>query len=134
MFRKTKAKISTLNSDTKNQEYQAEAYKLKKKIRIIGLIVTGLGYLIAGIGVLWAGKRMYNMSYTSTDLMRIMEPMLAPLIVTFAGSIMSFVGLPLYRLSKTVVVTDETAKAMKNAKVEENKTSANSSEAKSDEK
>lgn len=127
MFRKTKAKISKLNSDTKNQEYQAEAYKLKKKIRIIGLITTGLGYLIAAIGAIWIGRCVPYMSYSGSDVMRILEPMIGPMIVTFVGGIMSAVGLPLYRLSKTVVVTQETIDALKNAKAQSDKTSDNAS-------
>lgn len=116
MFRKVKAKIGTLNSDTKNQEYQAQAYKLKKKLLIIGLIITGLGYAIAAIGVLWAMKSMNNMSYGGTDIMKIMQPMIAPMIVAFIGSIMGTIGLSVYRLNKTVVVTNETKEAIKNQK------------------
>lgn len=116
MFKKVKAKIGTLNSDTKNQEYQAQAYKLKNKLLIIGLVITGLGYVIAGIGALWAVKSMNNISYTSTDVMEMMKPMIVPMIVAFAGSIMGTIGLSVYRLNKTVVVTQETKLAIKNAK------------------
>lgn len=121
MFKKVKAKISTLNSDTKNQEYQAQACKLKKKLLIIGLIITGLGYAIAAIGLLWAMKSMNNMSYSGSDVMEIMKPMIAPMIVAFIGSIMGTVGLSVYRLNKTVVVTNETKEAMKKAKTENGK-------------
>lgn len=116
MFRKVKAKIGTLNSDTKNQEYQAQAYKLKKKLLIIGLIITGLGYVIAAIGAFWAVKSMNSMSYSSSDVMEMMKPMMVPMIVTFIGSIMGTIGLSVYRLNKTVVVTDETKETMKKAK------------------
>lgn len=116
MFRKVKAKIGTLNSDTKNQEYQAQAYKLKKKLLIIGLIVTALGYIITGVCCLWAMKSMDNMSYVGTDVMEMMRPMFAPMIIAFIGGIMGTVGLSVYRLNKTVVVTNGTKEAMKNAK------------------
>lgn len=121
MFKKVKTKISTLNSDTKNQEYQAQACKLKKKLLIIGLIITGLGYAIAAIGVLWATKSINSMSYSGSDVMEIMKPMIAPMIVAFIGSIMGTVGLSVYRLNKTVVVTNETKEAMKKAKTENSK-------------
>lgn len=129
MFRKVKAKIGTLNSDTKNQEYQAQAYKLKKKLLIIGLIVTALGYIITGVCCLWAMKSMDNMSYVGTDVMEMMRPMFAPMIIAFIGGIMGTVGLSVYRLNKTVVVTNGTKEAMKNAKSKNSaKTEENNSE------
>ncbi len=120
MFKKVKTKIATLNSDTKNQEYQARAYKLKKKLLIVGLIITALGYVITGVCCLWAMKSMNNVSYTSTDVMEIIKPMLVPMIVAFVGCIMGTIGLSVYRLNKTVVVTQETKVAIKKEKANGN--------------
>lgn len=118
MFKKVKAKISTLNSDTKNQEYQAEAYKLKNKLRIIGIIIIVIGYVIAGICAKLTVNSMNNLNYSGTDIMEMMKPMLAPMIVSVIGGVMGTIGLSVYRLNKTVVVTDETKTAIKKAKAD----------------